>query len=133
MVSAAVRVPGIVNAWKAVEFLLDTGADETCVHPADAALRLGIPVPALADPQNTLWAGAKPIQAGGVGGSALYYALPATYAFLDDQGAVQTVDDVIQVAMLTATNRGLPSLMGRNILQRFIVTIDSRRQIVTLA
>jgi hypothetical protein len=129
-VGAAVYLPGYSQGWFVVRFLLDTGAATTCLHPRDAISRGGIDAATLADPQ--FWPSASPRQ--GVGGTSDYYTIDAHYAFVhSDTGRIQTIAGTIDVAAITASNQQLPSLLGWDILQNFVLAVDSRSGTVTLS
>jgi len=42
MIRVLLYLPGISTRWAPVDFLLDTGAGTSVVHPLDATTRLGI-------------------------------------------------------------------------------------------
>lgn len=102
-VRVAVLVPEFGTSIAAIDFLVDTGADTTCVHPLDA-IRLGIPVAALMDPN--LWPAKEP--AGGIGGSAVYYVVDALYGFLQDNGGLPTVSAPIRIGEPREENLRVP-------------------------
>ena len=56
-----------------VAFLVDTGADRTCLHPMDG-IQAGIPFARLRDG----------VTVGGIGGQSTYYEEPAILLFADD-------------------------------------------------
>ena len=87
-----------------VEFLVDTGADSTALHPADAK-RLGCDFDALG----------TPIPVGGIGGSHEYCSEPATITLESDDGDYETNLE-IDIAIPDDDNDDLPSLLGRNII-----------------
>lgn len=106
--------------WFPVTFLLDTGASSTCIHPERPVVGAGITIPALVDP--TGWP--KPLNRGGVGGPAIYYEMDAVYAFLDTSGNIQTVNAPIEIAQYRPENVNLPPLLGRDVLQKCVITMD---------
>ena len=73
-VECSVSIPRLGVTSKRTEFLLDTGARSTCLHPADGR-RLGIPFGQLTNE----------VQATGIGGESLYYREPAILVFNDGQ------------------------------------------------
>ncbi len=99
-------------------FLVDTGSNTTCVH-SDDVFRLGIDYQQL-DNQSL-------IQTSGVGGSAGYYREPATLAFMDESGDLRLFDLDVQISQSANTpgTRSLPSLLGRDFLNRCRVYLDS--------
>jgi len=87
--------------------LVDTGASATCLHPADTILA-GIPLDQLE--------GQYSVQ--GVGGKSSYFRETANLLFEDDSFLrIYQVD--LLIAAPTDTNRELPSLLGRDILNRW--------------
>ena len=102
-VSGRVIIPRF-GIERQIDFLLDTGADSTCLHPYDAQ-RIGVPFELLRDEAYS----------GGVGGRASYYREQALLTFRD--GSVSRVYDIrLLIAKPTTSNLRLPSLLGRNII-----------------
>ena len=66
-----------LNVNRRITFLLNTGADKTCVHPRDAS-RARIPFEELG----------SPMESRGVGGLSPYYRQPALLSF-DDQSHIR--------------------------------------------
>lgn len=95
-----------------ISFLLDTGADSTCLHPSDAQ-DLGIPFDMLQDESISR----------GIGGGASYYRESALLEFRD--GPIRSVYDIqLLIAKPTEDNSGFPSLLGRNIISRWSVLYE---------
>lgn len=95
-----------------VDFLLDTGADSTCLHPYDAG-EIGVPFDMLRDEAYS----------GGVSGRASYYRERALLSFRD--GPSSSVYDIrLLIARPTTSNSRLPSLLGRNIINRWSVLYE---------
>ena len=121
LVRAAVWGDGVRPNWVTVTFVLDTGASDTCIHPLDATRRLGM-TPASLDPSG--WA--NPTMSDGVGGSATYLTLPASYAFLhsDRTLAPEFLDEeTVGIGALTLSSQALPSLLGWNVLRHFDIHV----------
>jgi hypothetical protein len=121
-------LPKIHEKWVSIDFPLDTGASTTSPHPLDAVVRIGISPTHLIDATN--WT--RPEPHGGVGGSAIYFVVPAFYAFLQDDGQWHPLSGEIRIAQLTAGNTTLPSLLGWDILQQFRVVADWATRTVSL-
>ena len=103
-VETRVRVPRL-GATEAVEFLIDTGADFTCLHAYDAG-RLGI------SPDQTQ---GDRVRLAGVGGSLEYYWEDATLQFIDGDGLILAFYCRIYISQDPAVAE-LPSLLGRDFL-----------------
>ena len=93
-------------------FLVDTGADRTCLHPRDAA-RARIPI-------DQLGAG---LESSGVGGASLYYPEPTLLSF-DDQVYIRIYVVDLLIAAPHEGNQGLPSLLGRDLINRWYMQYD---------
>jgi hypothetical protein len=119
-VRAALILPGISPKVAIVEFLLDTGASTTSLHPSDAISAAGIDPTKLADP--THWA--NPQAHHGIGGGCTYYPVSATYGFLKADGSVHVLHGAISIAQLTPVNQTIPSLLGWDLLQYFRLLSD---------
>lgn len=92
--------------------LVDTGSIATCLHPADA-IRAGIPFEQL---ENE-------IGYAGVGGSATYFREIANLLFEDDS-RLRIYRLNLLIAAPTENNRELPSLLGRDVLNRWRLEYD---------
>jgi hypothetical protein len=120
MVRVLLYIPGLTRRWAAVDFLLDTGASTSCVHPRDATARLGIDAITLRTP--SAWA--RQHQSQGVGGSATDFIVTAHYALRRDDGGWDTYQDDLAIARSTLANQTLPSLLGWDILQHYRIVAD---------
>ena len=100
-----------------VDFLVDTGAYSTVLHPADGA-RMGC--------RYDLLTG-KPERAYGIGGSVDCYPEAATIAFADDDGEY-SFDLIIDVVRPDpnpdAVVNELPSLLGRDFINLRLIHYD---------
>lgn len=96
-----------------VSFLMDTGADTTVLMPVDSG-RLGIDFNQLATTTDSL----------GIGGLSKQYLEPVILAFTDPGVCLHVYDFSILIAAATPHNKNIPSLLGRNILDRWAITYD---------
>lgn len=94
-----------------VLFLVDTGSDRTLMHPRDAA-RLGL--------RGTLEGDSLAI--GGTGGRATYVRIAALVSFVGETGPTYSYEIDLPVAVRSPAPAGLPSLLGRDILDRWRMT-----------
>ena len=123
-VEAALALQGSIDIVR-IQFLIDTGADDTILHPRDVR-RLDTllqPDPPLLASTFDDHPGRRSI--GGVGGRV--YIIPASVRlFFRIEGSRDRLrhDCRVWVAEPTATNRRLPSLLGRDLLQLFRLTVD---------
>ena len=93
-------------------FLLDTGADVTCLHPADAK-NVGLPFGQLGNR----------VSSRGVGGISPYFVEPVLLSFTDKlQARLYAVQ--LLVAEPTESNEGLPSLLGRDVINHWYMEYD---------
>ena len=92
--------------------LVDTGASASCLHPADA-IRAGIPFDELGNRVGYL----------GIGGSSAYFRESANLLFEDDS-YLQIYRLDLLIAAPTENNRDLPSLLGRDVLNRWRMDYD---------
>jgi len=119
-VRVGLHLPSITPTFVTVDFLLDSGATDSSLHPHDATTRLGINRATLKSPE--LWPN---IQANsGVGGLSLCYLHPAIYGFQHDDGRFQEIEGEILVAQPTSTNSKIPCLLGWDILRFFRIELD---------
>lgn len=92
--------------------MLDTGADNTSLHPL-AARRARIPFSQLGNRANSR----------GIGGMSSYFREPALLVFDDDaQSRIYSVE--LRIAEPNESNLGLPSLLGRNVINRWYIQYD---------
>ena len=123
-VSGSVYLPRL-GVGDRVDFLLDTGADATTLHPRDAG-KLGVYAYSL---------GSASVSARGIGGPVHYTSEYAIISFYD--GALGDWRDFrIQVYITSSENEyavgSLPSLLGRDILNRCRCTLDAAENHVAL-
>ena len=92
--------------------LVDNGASASCRHPADAR-RSGIPFEELGNRVGYL----------GIGGSSACFRESANLLFEDDSH-LQIYRLDLLIAAPTSSNRDLPSLLGRDVLNRWRIDYD---------
>ena len=95
-----------------VSFLVDTGADSTCLHPRDA-LGAGVPFGRLRNRELSR----------GIGGSSPYFHEPATLVFPDGRAA-RLYGVGLLIAEPDEANGNLPSLLGRNVINHWYMAYD---------
>ena len=117
-VTGTVTVHATGVAWE-VDFFLDTGADVS-VLMSDDARELGLDVPAL--PRSA-------VVASGVGGEVGLRTVAATLTFSDaERSYLYRMDlPVIEPGPYT---EGVPSLLGRDILNRWLLRYEAPRDIL---
>lgn len=109
------------SGFVSIDFLVDTGATDSLIHPQDAKIKIGIDSSLLGDPAQ--WPNHEPTD--GVGGQATCYVEPAVFLFHHDNGqAARQITHEIRIVPPTATNDTLPSLLGMDILSQFKLTVD---------
>jgi hypothetical protein len=120
-VSAIVYLPAF-GARAAVTFLLDTGADVTVLHPQDSLRLLTA---------SQIRGLSNPLSIGGAGAGQPHYPIEASLIFAHDDPRVTSVPRTIYIAE-PSHNVDVESLLGRDVLEEFIVYFDQRAQILTL-
>ena len=128
LLRVALYLPRLVESWTLIDFLIDTGATTTSIHPSDADDALGIPEALLSSVDS--WARRETHR--GVGGEATFFVVPARYGLLDEHDEWMMFDGHIRIAQLTESNLSLPSILGWDILRRFAITLDWSQKIVEL-
>ena len=101
-----------------ITFLVDTGADATCIHPQDGRLA-AIPFEQLE----------RPIASNGVGGAATYFREPVVLEFVDPEARqVHRHEVEVLIARPDPDPRHsinhLHSLLGRDIIDRWRLLYD---------
>ena len=117
-VQAYMVVPGLQPSPEAITLLLDTGADNTFIHPAGARI-LGISTRNLVPTGTTR----------GIGGTTRYATVPAFTAFQERPWPWRKTRLVyfrteLAIAVPDQGNRNLPSLLGRDIIDRCRLLYD---------
>ena len=106
-----------------VRFLVDTGADNTTLHPVDYRA-MGLRFASLDD-----FPEASPL---GVGGRARYKRVPSHLFLRHDVGHFDRVRIDVLIARPDAWTRRLPSLLGRDVLDLYVLVVNRRHQRLTL-
>ena len=101
---------GVVNHW--VLFLIDTGADITCLNPYDGRL-IGCPFDELVNPAVF----------GGISGAHTYYIEPAIISLQEDDTAF-TFEAPLSIAKPHPVVDEAPSLLGRDVLNQVRMDYD---------
>ena len=103
-----------------VSFLLDTGADSSCLHLEDTR-ELAIPESSLGNESYV----------GGVGGTAAYYSEPAIVTFTYGPGRIDEISYNIDLDLSYADETlGMPSLLGRDILDDWHIEYSRKRNLL---
>ena len=101
-----------------ITFLVDTGADATCIHPRDGR-PAAIPFEQLE----------RPIASNGVGGTATYFREPVVLEFVDAESREVRRYEVDVFIAKPAPDSGhsinrLHSLLGRDVIDRWRMLYD---------
>lgn len=97
-----------------IDFLLDTGADATCLHPGDLR-RIGI--------ESDFVPVGNVIEPSGIGGRGRYFEETAVL-FFEDSSTVRLYAVNLYVAEPNENMEHLPSVLGRDIINRWSMTYD---------
>jgi len=109
-----------LNIQGDVEFLVDTGADSTTIHPFDGQ-KLGVPFEELLSEILSI----------GIGGSQPYFLEHAILMFEDDALVRQYSSEVL-IGKPSATSSRLPSLLGRSLLSHWRMVYDPTDDLLTM-
>ena len=100
------------NVHQRIRFLVDTGSDSACLHPEDAR-DCAMPFDLLSNRQFSR----------GIGGTAAYFRELAALSFADgDLTRLFFVD--LLIAEPNDHNEGMPSLLGRDVINRWSMEYD---------
>ncbi len=128
-VSARIVIPRLEVFTDSILFLLDTGAESTTVHWSDRQLfrtESGDPLPL--DTEFEQRRGSV-----GIGDMIVEYGREEAYAvFLAEQGHWLAANDPITVNVALRPDRGLPSLLGQDVLRRTRVDLNAPQDELTL-
>ena len=117
-VNAYIAIPDLLLTLKPITLLLDTGADRTSIQPSGATT-LGINTRDLTPTGISI----------GIGGYARYATIPAFIAFEERPWPWRKTRLVyfrteLNIAMPDRSSRDLPSLLGRDIIDRCRILYD---------
>ncbi len=112
-IAARVLIPRLGLAGN-VSFVFDTGADSSVLMPSDAT-NLGVDFSLLENPSESL----------GIGGFAASFLEPARLVFADSNGSwLYGYEVELEILRSTEYADYVPSLLGRDIIDRWRVTYD---------
>lgn len=118
-IDAFVRTPAGVYTSR-ISFLVDTGAETSFLMPLDARA-LGVDYERLIlSPDSTT----------GIGGEARYYQEQALVTFFDSEH-IYMYELALEIAEPTEHNLGIPSLLGRDILSRWLLRYEAPRGLLS--
>ena len=100
-----------------LSFLVDTGADQTMIHPLDGT-RMGIDYPALTDVAESI----------GVGGISRNFIEPAVAVFAEPRRNLYVYNIQVAVCPPSPDIMDLPSLLGRDILDNWRMTYSPQQR-----
>ncbi len=116
LITAVVEIPNL-GVMASVEFLVDTGAMRTVLHPRDA-LKFGIDI-------VTYAADACPRTFSGGGGDASYGVEDAILHFKNAKTNLRTFIGPLDPCQFDlALNKNVPSLLGRDFLNQGRLNVD---------
>ena len=116
LITAVVEIPNL-GVMASVEFLVDTGAMRTVLHPRDV-LKFGIDI-------VTYAAGACPSTFAGVGGEASYGVEDAILHFKNSKANLRAFIGPLDPGQFDfALKKDLPSLLGRDFLNQGRLIVD---------
>jgi len=121
-VRAILHLPAF-NRRIVIQFLIDTGADATTIHPQDS-LRL------LAPAEIKALGGAIPF--GGAGAGKSHHPSESELIFMRTNGTLEAIALRVYIAEPGAHNMRLESLLGRDVLDRFVMMFDQNQRTVVL-
>ena len=126
-VRAFIVLRGGTRLGRNIDFLIDTGADDTCLHPSDV-IALGVDASIL-NPNTR-------VSHTGIGGGLYYYSTEATLVFEGAGDWVVWTTHIsvcdIWTAQLDPRVHQLPSLIGRDFLNLCDVRADASKDIVLM-
>ena len=128
-VAVAVELPLLRISSERLDFVIDTGASATVLHPYDLMRRLGMTEEAV---MLAIRDGHREKRLG-VGGEANVIVTAARYTFTHTDGRQQNLVSSVRVAEPSPTNMYLPPILGWDLLRNFVIHLDWKEQSVTLS
>lgn len=113
-IEGEVAIPSLGIPAMKVSFLLDTGADVTVLMPDDGQ-RLAIDFGSVQP---------SPTRGSGIGGEASLFEVDARIIFTDEESSY-VYRTSLAIAEPTEHNLGIPSLLGREILSRWLLRYEA--------
>ena len=119
------------DQFREVDFLIDTGADITVVSPQDALFLFGI------DHYQELLTRSPGVSLSGIG-SGFAVTQPIQLFLFDEAGGLAGFERNATIMGLAVDSEGqpgnwsMPSLLGRDILEQFTLTISYRPPLIEL-
>ena len=103
--------------WSVISFLVDTGADTSRLHPLDG-FRIGLDYPQLRGRAEST----------GIGGAVFDYEEEAVVIFAEGVVSYYVYQVKLAIALPTEGTMSLPSLLGRDILDRWYMTYNPSKK-----
>lgn len=116
-------LPHRPTAYTPIEFVLDTGASTTCLHPRDALQRAHFSEAELEELART---SPQDRSLTGITGIGEYFVLPVRYLLGHDDGHLDLLDGELRVARPRPANMNIPSVLGWDILERYRIILGRR-------
>ena len=121
-IEALVELP-LFGSRKRITFVVDTGGDATVINPQDSQEMLS----------RDGWTNLRnPVRFSGAGAGSDHFPEPAVFSFTHDDGRLQQVEIPVFIAMPSAENVNLESVLGRDLLAIFVMTFDAGGSVLTL-
>jgi len=122
-VRVSIHLPGITADYVPIDFLIDTGASNTCLHPQDSLGKIVMDPAVLRNPGHHF----KRRRVVGIGGAVTYLIHEAHYLFHHDDGTVAlalTYGQTVDIAPITGAMQPVHSLLGMDLLRYFKIRMD---------
>ena len=118
-IEAKIYLPGLGISGE-ISFLVDTGADTSLLAPSDS-LRLGIDDSLLTGDSECI----------GVGGIGHNFVEKSVIVFADEE-FVYVYEILLDVSQQNAMSEDVPSILGRDILDKWVMTYDPLGKSLTM-